>query len=192
VTLYCATSNAAKLAELRQAAPPWMTIAPAGPFDCPETGSSFQENAVSKALCYADRVGGLVFADDSGLEVDLLGGEPGIHSARYAGVGASDADNRALLLRNLAGRQSTARFVCVLAVALPGRVEGTFRGAAEGVILEAERGSGGFGYDPLFYYPALGRTFAELTAEEKFAHSHRGHAFRAMLEWLAARPVLYP
>jgi XTP/dITP diphosphohydrolase len=156
-------------------------ILPAGPFDCPETGHTYEENAVQKALCYARHIGAPAFADDSGLEVDLLGGAPGVDSARYAGPGASDAQNRARLLRELAGRRSPARFVCVIALAAPGRRPATFRGVVEGVVLDHERGAGGFGYDPLFFYPPLGRTFAELPAEEKFSVSHRGRAFRALL-----------
>lgn len=188
MVLYCATSNPGKLGEFQRAAPPDVRIAPAGPFDCPETGSSFEENAVQKALCYARHVGDVVFADDSGLEVDELGGEPGIRSARYAGPEAGDEQNRALLLEKLRPfSRPAARFVCVLALAQPGRLLATFHGVVEGAILEAPRGTGGFGYDPLFYFPPLGRTFAEITSEEKFAHSHRGKAFRALVEWIQAR-----
>ena len=187
--LYCATSNPGKLAEFRVAAPPGLHIVPAGLFDCPETGRTFEENAVQKALCYAAHVGAAVFADDSGLEVDSLGGEPGVHSARYAGPQATDEQNRALLLENLrrrslSGTRSAARFVCVLALAQPQRLLATFHGVAEGVILDAPRGEGGFGYDPLFYFPPLGATFAEISSEQKLLHSHRGKAFRALLEWL--------
>jgi XTP/dITP diphosphohydrolase len=186
VRLYAATSNPAKLAEFRQGAPEGIEIVAAGPVDCPETGASFEENARQKALCYAAAVGDLVFADDSGLEVDLLGGAPGIYSARYAGENAGDAENRARLLRELGGRRAAARFVCVIAVARPGEVLAAFRGDVEGVILDSERGELGFGYDPLFYYPPLGRTFAEMTAEEKFACSHRGQAFREMTKKLGS------
>ena len=192
-TLFCATSNRGKLAEFRLAAPPGLDIQQAGRCDCPEVGQSFAENAVQKALCYAARLGARVFADDSGLEVEILGGAPGIHSARFAGPGAADEQNRSLLLERLRGRFSSAggrpraQFVCVLAVADPARLLVTFRGAAEGEILESPRGGGGFGYDPLFYYPPLGRTFAELSPDEKLAHSHRGKAFRALLGWLAGR-----
>ena len=192
MVIYCATSNPGKLAEFRMAAPPGLCIETAGPFDCPETGSSFEENAIAKALCYAERIRSLVFADDSGLVVDELGGAPGIHSARYAGEGASDEENRRRLLQNLKQRSGSrwpARFVCVIALALPGRLLGTFHGAVEGQILDAPAGSGGFGYDPLFYFPPLGRTFAEMTGEEKTAHSHRGQAFRALLNWLDRGPA---
>ncbi len=186
MTLYCATSNPGKLAEFRLAAPPEIEIAAAGPFDRPETGNTFEQNAIQKALCYARRLEGLVFADDSGLEVEELGGEPGIRSARYASEGASDEANRRALLERLAGRphRPRARFVCVIALAEAQRLLGTFRGIVEGDIVSEPVGSGGFGYDPLFYFPPLGRTFAQLTPEEKLAHSHRGKAFRAMLEWI--------
>jgi len=191
VALYCATGNPGKLAEFRHAAPPGLELLAAGPLDCPETGGSFEENAVQKALYYADHLQAAVFADDSGLEVDALGGAPSIRSARYAGPGATDEENRRRLVKNLRGvDRPRARFVCVLALAEPGRLVATFRGATEGEILDAPRGAGGFGYDPLFYYPALGHTFAELTPEQKHAHSHRGKAFRALLAWLDAHPGL--
>ncbi len=190
MVIHCATSNPGKLAEFRLAAPRHWQLVATGPLDCPETGKSFEENAVQKALCYAAHVGGLVFADDSGLEVEALGGAPGIHSARYAGARASDEQNRALLLADL-GRVrppggAQARFVCVIALAAPQRLMATFRGTAAGEILEEPRGDGGFGYDPLFYFPPLARTFAELAAPEKLTHSHRGQAFRAMVEWIEA------
>lgn len=189
--LYCATSNPGKLAEFRLAAPAGIEILATGPFDCPETGNSFEENAIQKASCYARRLEGLVFADDSGLEVDELGGEPGIYSARYAGEGASDEANRRALLERLqatSGRPR-ARFVCVIALAEGRRLLGTFRGVAEGEIVLEPAGSGGFGYDPLFLFPPLGRTFAQLTPEEKLAHSHRGKAFRVMLQWIGTTPM---
>ena len=191
VALYCVTGNPGKLAEFRHAAPQGLELLAAGALDCPETGASFEQNAVQKALYYADHLQATVFADDSGLEVDALGGAPGIRSARYAGPGTTDEDNRRLLVENLRGvERPRARFVCVLALAHPGRLVATFRGSAEGEILDAPRGAGGFGYDALFFYPLLGRTFAELTPEEKLAHSHRGKAFRALLAWLDAHPGL--
>ena len=187
--LYCATSNQGKLAEFSAAAPPDLELVAAGSYDCPETGTSFEANAAQKALCYAAAVQDLVFADDSGLVVDALGGEPGIHSARFAGPHATDQQNNALLLEKLAALPfPAARFVCAIALARPGRVLATFLGTAEGVVLEAPRGQGGFGYDPLFYFPPLGRTFAELSPEQKFTHSHRGQAFRALLQWLETHP----
>ena len=191
--LYCATSNHGKLAEFQAAAPPDLELVATGPRDCPETGASLEANAAQKALCYAAAVQDLVFADDSGLVVDALGGEPGIHSARFAGPNATDQQNNALLLEKLAGLPlPTARFVCAIALALPGRVLATFHGSAEGAVLEAPRGQGGFGYDPLFYFPPLDCTFAELSTEQKFAHSHRGQAFRALLRWLEAHPDAHP
>ena len=187
--LYCATSNRGKLAEFQAAAPPELEIVATGSHDCPETGASFEANAAQKALCYAAAVQDLVFADDSGLVVDALEGEPGVHSARFAGPNATDQQNNALLLERLAGfRLPAARFVCAIALALPGRVLATFHGTAEGVVLEAPRGQSGFGYDPLFYFPPLSCTFAELSPEQKFAHSHRGQAFRALLRWLEGHP----
>lgn len=190
MVIRCATSNPNKLAEYELAAPPEWRVVPAADVECRETGSSFEENAIQKALCYAGHERAPVFADDSGLEVDELGGEPGVHSARYAGPDATDEENRKRLLDKLglspdsSGPRPSARFICVIALAEPGRVLATFEGLAEGEILNQPRGNGGFGYDPLFYFPPLRRTFAELGPREKMAHSHRGKAFRAMLEWV--------
>jgi len=137
--------------------------------------------------------GQLVVADDSGLEIDALGGAPGVHSARYAAdephaaeCNTDDDSNNARVLRELAKlapAKRAGRFVCVLAVARDGHTLQTFRGTAEGIILDAPRGNGGFGYDPLFYFPQIDKTFAELSAIEKARYSHRGAAFRAFLEW---------
>lgn len=152
---------------------------------CAETGVTFEENAVLKARHYGRHTPGLLFADDSGLEVDVLGGAPGVFSARFAGPRATDAANNRLLLDTLDGLQPrTARFVCVIALVEKDHVRGIFRGAVEGLITEAARGSGGFGYDPLFFYPPFGCTFGEVTAEQKLAVSHRGQALRAMLDSL--------
>ena len=156
-----------------------------------EDAPTFEANAEKKAEFYSLHSGGeAVIADDSGLVVDALGGAPGVHSARYASSpehpNASDADNNAKLLEKLAGvpdAKRTARFVCAIAVARQGKTLATFRGETEGVILHAPRGSGGFGYDPLFLSPRLLKTFAELTPEEKAGVSHRGKAFRQMLDW---------
>jgi XTP/dITP diphosphohydrolase len=124
----------------------------------------------------------LLFADDSGLEVDALGGAPGVHSARFSGPHSTDEANNRLLLEKLRGvANRTARFVCVIALVEGERLRGVFRGAAAGVILDEPRGSAGFGYDPLFYCPALGLTFGEASAGQKFSLSHRGQALRAML-----------
>ena len=150
-----------------------------------ENGSSFEENAIAKAIYYSEFTRELVLADDSGLEVEALDGAPGIHSARYAGPGATDTDNNQLLLSRLSNLPSReARFVCVLAVAQNSRLLLTSRGAVEGTILTAPQGNGGFGYDPLFFYPPLSRSFAELTPEEKLSVSHRGTALRRLFEEL--------
>ena len=190
--LYCATGNRGKLREFALAAaqvgggfdlemlPGYAEIPP-----CPETGATFEENALQKAEWYGRHAPGLLFADDSGLEVDALGGAPGVRSARYAGEGADDEANNRLLLQRMAGRPDrTARFVCVIALADRGRVTGIFRGAVEGVLLDEPRGAGGFGYDPLFFYPPYGQTLAEVDPERKLQVSHRGQALRAMLQSL--------
>ncbi len=152
-----------------------------------ENGTTFEENASAKAVYYSGFTPECVLADDSGLEVDALHGAPGIYSARYAGPAATDEDNNNLLLRDL-GNEShrEARFICVLALARGGRLVTTAHGVVEGDILPAPRGLGGFGYDPLFFYRPLHRSFAELTPEEKFAVSHRGKAVRALFERLPA------
>ncbi len=159
-----------------------------------EDGATFEANARKKAEHYSRFAPGeVVLADDSGLEVEALAGAPGVHSARYAALQngsaadhSADAANNARLLRELAQvpeELRAARFVCVVAAARDGRTLATFRGVAQGRILRAPRGSGGFGYDPLFFFPALNKTFAELSPEEKAAVSHRGEAFRKFLEW---------
>ena len=147
--------------------------------DVPETGSTFAENAVQKATAYARLSGMLTLADDSGLEVDALGGAPGIHSARYAGPGASDADRiRKLLaeLKDVPPERRTARFRCVIAVATPEGEVHTAEGTVEGVIVDEPRGHHGFGYDPVFFLPDRGCTMAELPPEEKNRISHRARA----------------
>jgi len=167
-----------------------------------EDGLTFEANACKKAEAYSRYVPGeIVVADDSGLEVDALNGAPGVHSARYAApdlhnkepheadANTDDEANNALVLRELRGvphARRTGRFVCVLAAARDGKTLATFRGTAEGIILEGPRGGNGFGYDPLFYFPQIGKTFAELTAEEKSQYSHRGAAFRDFLRWCDA------
>ncbi len=159
-----------------------------------EDGLTFEENARKKAEEYSVHAPGeIVVADDSGLEVDALNGAPGVHSARYAAdqphladENTEDEANNARVLRELrhvAPEKRTGRFVCVLAAARDGKNLATFRGTAEGMILDAPRGAGGFGYDPLFYFPQIQKTFAELSAEEKARYSHRGAAFRQLLEW---------
>jgi XTP/dITP diphosphohydrolase len=159
-----------------------------------EDGTTFEANAHKKAEGYSNYAPGeIVIADDSGLEVDALGGAPGVHSARYAadaphlaGSNTDDEANNAKLIRALASvlpEKRTGRFVCLIAAARDGKTLATFRGTSEGVILDRPRGSNGFGYDPLFYFPQIQKTFAELTAEEKARYSHRGAAFRKFLEW---------
>lgn len=176
-----ATSNPGKVKELARAFPAWELeglSAHPGVTLPPETGTTFEENAALKATAAAAATGLPALADDSGLCVDALDGAPGVHSARYAGDGG-DAANRAKLLAALRGVPAparTARFVCVLALSTPdGRVE-RVRGECEGMLLDAERGSGGFGYDPLFVPRGHARTFAEMTVEEKEPLSHRGRA----------------
>ncbi|MGE0127988.1 MAG: XTP/dITP diphosphatase [Blastocatellales bacterium] len=155
-----------------------------------ETGTTFAENALIKADYYHGITGLITLADDSGLEVDALDGRPGVYSARYGGEGLSSADQIALLLKEMKDvpeEKRTARFVC--SVALTGArggssVRQTFEGRCEGRIADAPRGSGGFGYDPIFIDAELGRTFAELAREEKAARSHRGKALRAARDFL--------
>jgi len=158
-----------------------------------EDGATFEANARKKAEFYSRFAPGeIVLADDSGLEVDSLAGAPGVHSARYAAddprraeANSDDAANNARLLqkmKNLRPDQRTGRFVCVIAAARDGKTLQTFRGQAEGTILDSPRGWGGFGYDPLFYFPAIQKTFAELEPEEKARYSHRGAAFRLFLD----------
>ena len=189
--IWCATGNAGKLREFRLAGEVLgIEIEPLAGLKSlvapEETGATFEANAMIKAECYSRFAPGPLFADDSGLEVDALGGEPGVYSARYAGESATDEANNKLLLSRLANaRQRTARFVCVIALAEGGESIRTFRGAVEGEILHETRGPGGFGYDPLFFYPPFGCTFGEVEGERKFAVSHRGNALRAMLAWLS-------
>lgn len=159
--------------------------------ECIEDGATFEENARKKAEHYSLHAPGeVVLADDSGIEIDALGGAPGVRSARYAATtehgNSDDHANNALVLermKDVSDEKRTGRFVCVIAIARDGRTIGTFRGQAEGRILRELRGSGGFGYDPMFYFPALGKTFAELKPPEKAEVSHRGQAFQHFLEW---------
>ena len=189
--LLCSTSNPGKAREFALAAGERVTIEPLAGFrdipPCVEDGATFAENAIIKARHYGAHTAGLLFADDSGLEVDALGGAPGVFSARFSGPGATDASNNRLLLERLLGVDDRrARFVCAIAVVDGGRLVGVYHGSVEGTILEAPRGSGGFGYDPLFYYQPFGCTFGEVEGERKFGVSHRGQALRAMLHALLA------
>jgi XTP/dITP diphosphohydrolase len=194
-----ATSNAGKLRDLTGAALPFqIEIVPlSGLADLPpviEDGATFEANARKKAEAYSRYAPSeIVIVDDSGLEVDALDGAPGVHSARYAAdephapeTNTDDEANNAKLIREIkkvSPEKRTGRFVCWIAVARDGKTLAVFEGKAEGVILEEPRGTNGFGYDPLFYFPQIGKTFAELSAEEKAKYSHRGTAFRKFLEW---------
>lgn len=198
-----ATSNAGKLRDFAGAAAPlgfeieslpnFSLLAPVV-----EDGLTFEANARKKAEFYSlSAPGEMVLADDSGLEVDALGGAPGVHSARYAADqphlienNTDDQANNGRLLRELRKippEQRTARFVCVIAAACDGQTLNVFRGQAEGAILASPHGSNGFGYDPLFFFPPIQKTFAELTPEEKAEYSHRGIAFRHFLDWYLTR-----
>jgi XTP/dITP diphosphohydrolase len=157
------------------------------PFE--ENAPTFAENAAGKALHYSRLRAGLVFADDSGLVVPSLGGAPGVHSARYAGPGATNSDRIEKLLEEMrakTGGQRAAYFVSAIALAEEGRAIAVITDRVEGEILDARRGSEGFGYDPVFYFPSLKKTFAELSADEKNQCSHRGKAFRRLLAALSS------
>jgi XTP/dITP diphosphohydrolase len=196
--LFVASSNEGKLREYRALAASARAsldlalipnFAELPKFD--ETATTFAENAAGKALHYSRFSDGLVLADDSGLVVPALDGAPGVHSARYAGPGASDADRIRKLLEEMRGKRSEdrrARFVCVIALAERGEARGVFSASAQGELLDAPRGEGGFGYDPIFFSPVLGKTFAEPSREEKNQHSHRGKAFRKALDFLVSAP----
>lgn len=192
--LFVASSNPGKLREYRALAQP-----AGGSVDInfipifhsldifEEIWPTIAENAAGKALHYSRSAEGVVIADDSGLVVPALGGAPGVHSARYAGPDASDADRVQKVLKEMGGLEGEdrrARFVCVVAVAESGKMRGVFSASAEGVLLEEPRGHDGFGYDPIFYFPALGKTYAEISREEKNFYSHRGKAFHKALDFL--------
>lgn len=195
--IFLATTNAGKVKDFNAIARTIdLEVVPfpeaQSPGEVVEDGDTFEANAKKKAIAYSRCLPNeLVLADDSGLEVDLLGGAPGVHSARYAQKTPSDmpsdSDNNYKLLAELSahpGRDRAARFVCVLAAARDGKVLQTFRGEARGEILGTPIGKHGFGYDPLFYLPQADKTFAEMTGEEKARYSHRGAAFRLFLDWL--------
>jgi XTP/dITP diphosphohydrolase len=192
--LYLASGNAGKLKEFRVLAEAcgrnWQlellpNYAKFPEFE--ESAPTFAENAAGKAFYYSRQNNGIVFADDSGLVVPALGGAPGVFSARYAGPGASSEQKIARLLsemKRLEGAERSAYFVCVIAAVRGRRATAVVSEKVDGEILNAPRGSDGFGYDPVFFFPPLGKTFAELRAEEKSQHSHRGKAFRRLLEAL--------
>jgi len=196
VKLFFASSNPGKLAEYRALA----ASAPSLPVDLElfprfealpafeEPAPTFAENAAGKALHYSRHWDGLVIADDSGLVVPALGGAPGVHSARYAGTPATNTQKIEKLLgemRGMTGRARAAYFVCAIALSQRGRAMAVVTDRVDGEIREAPRGLGGFGYDPVFYFPALGKTFAEIPAEEKNLRSHRGKAFHRLLAALS-------
>lgn len=191
-----ATRNAGKAAELQAllrarygAEITLLTLSEIGfEGDIEETGQTFAENALLKARAAAAASGKIGLGDDSGLVVPALGGAPGIYSARYAGEHGNDEKNNAMLLQNLSGKSDRrAFFECVLACALPNGENFTVSGRCEGIILESPRGRNGFGYDPLFYVPGLGKTLAEMSGEEKNAISHRGAAVRQFVAAFARR-----
>ena len=193
--LLVATTNAAKVREIREllADIPYELVgldrlAPIAPPE--ETGRTFAENARAKALYYAAAAGELTVAEDSGLEIDALDGAPGVESARFGGTDTTYPQKFELIYRQLRERgaaSSTARFVCALAVARNGRIEFEATGSVEGAIAPEPSGAGGFGYDPIFFYPPFGCTLAEVSAERKSAVSHRGHAFRQLRAYLNQR-----
>ena len=191
--LFLASSNPGKLAEyleLARGSGVTIELLPRfGEFPAfEESAPTFAENSAGKALHYSRYTDGAVLADDSGLVVPALDGAPGVHSARYAGPGATDEDRVQKLLREMRGKEGAerrARFVCVTAVAQAGRAIAVVSDLAHGVIAEEPRGAGGFGYDPVFLFEELGRTYAELTRDEKNAYSHRGKSFSKLLYMIA-------
>jgi XTP/dITP diphosphohydrolase len=201
VIISCGTTNQGKLREFRLAASQFGGNFDLRSIDAPppeENGSTFEETAIEKALHYSGYAADYVFADDSGLEVDALDGVPGVYSARFAGPKATDEDNNRLLLEKLnlpekphgleklhGVENRTARFVCAIALAKDGRIIQTFRGVVEGRIIDEPRGSHGFGYDPLFYYPPFGCTFGEASDAQKMSVSHRAQALNAMFAFLS-------
>jgi XTP/dITP diphosphohydrolase len=195
IQVLLASSNPGKLREYRVLAgdsPIELALIPRfsaiPPFE--ETAPTFAENSAGKALYYSRFSTGTVLADDSGLVVPALGGAPGVFSARYAGPGASDTDRVQKLLWEMSalnGDDRKARFVCVTTLAQNGRAVAVLSDSAEGVIAKAPKGSAGFGYDPVFFFPHLGRTYAEIAREEKNQYSHRGKAFRKAIAFLEGR-----
>lgn len=188
--LLVSTRNAHKVGEIRAILGSSFVVSdltelPAMP-EVEETGTTFEENATLKAVAASLAFDGWVIADDSGLEVDALNGAPGVFSARYAGPGASDADNNVLLLKNLESTPETnrsARFHCVIVLARAGRKLAAFHGSIEGTIISAHQGSGGFGYDPLFLPKGHSQTFGQLPAEVKNRLSHRARALAKLRDW---------
>ena len=200
--LVLATTNQNKVREFRQFVADFpiqvKSLADFGPLPgVIEDGQTFDENAYKKAHHYAKVLGLPAIADDSGLVVEALGGAPGVYSARYAGEHASDQDNCSKLLKELGSETNrAARFVCVLSIAVPSGPALTYEASCSGTILEEARGSNGFGYDPIFYYEPLGKSFAELSMEEKNRVSHRGKVltelsleFDKVMKWIEQRTL---
>ncbi|MBA3004179.1 MAG: XTP/dITP diphosphatase [Desulfurivibrio sp.] len=198
--LVLATRNKGKLREFQELLKDFpvevKSLADFGPIpEVVEDGETFDDNAYKKAYFTAKVLGLPAIADDSGLAVEALEGAPGVYSARYAGEKATDAENSAKLLKNMEGiTNRKAAFHCVISIAVPSGPALTYEGTCEGELLAAPRGEDGFGYDPIFFYPELGKTFAELTMEEKNRVSHRGKAmaevageFDQVLKWLKQR-----
>jgi XTP/dITP diphosphohydrolase len=193
-TLLIATHNAHKTREIAQMlGSTWEVRELSSLSHAPEIreiGASFEENAAQKALSISRQFHGLVLADDSGLEVDALGGAPGVHSARFAGPRATDEDNRLLLikkLKELGGEEASARFRCVMVLASRGSMLGSFAGAVEGSVIPQERGHGGFGYDSMFIPNGYDQTFAQLAPVKKNSLSHRARALRKVMEFLRGK-----
>jgi XTP/dITP diphosphohydrolase len=197
-TLLIATTNPDKLAEIRQLlgniSIDLLTLADVPPLAAPEeTGTTFEENARLKATYYASHTGRITAAEDSGLVIDALGGDPGVRSARFLRDDASYPERFAEISRRLAQQpeaRRTARFVCALAVARGDDIVFATTQAVEGEIAAQPSGSGGFGYDPIFFYPPYGRTLADVSRDEKLSVAHRGKAFRALADRLADSPTL--
>jgi len=200
IVLVLATRNKGKVLEFQEILKEYPVeircLSDFGPIpEVEEDGETFDDNAYKKALFTAKVLGLPAISDDSGLVVEALGGEPGVHSARYAGPGASDQDNIEKLLAELKGEKNRrAAFHCVVSIAVPSGPALTYEGSCQGVITEEVQGEGGFGYDPVFYCPELGKTFAQASMEEKNKISHRGKAlhevgaeFDKILVWLKAR-----
>jgi XTP/dITP diphosphohydrolase len=186
VTLVIATKNTGKLIEidalLKSYPVKLKSLSDFGPIPpVNEDGATFDDNAYKKAAFTARVLGLPAMADDSGLVVPALGGGPGIHSARYGGDSLTDAQRCDLLLQNLKGRDRHASFSCVISIATPTGAALTYEARCEGLITESASGANGFGYDPIFYYPPLNKTFAEMTPQEKSQVSHRGKAMKELL-----------
>lgn len=186
ITIVIASRNKGKQAEIQELLEDFpvkiRTLADFGPLpEIEEDGKTFEENAYKKASFIARILGLPALADDSGLVVAALDGSPGVHSARYAGEGASDRQRWLKLLAEMEGlRDRRAAFECVLSIAVPSGAALTYEGKCEGLIARRAAGSSGFGYDPIFFFPPLGKTFAEMTPEEKNSVSHRGKALREL------------